>query len=519
MPAAPAAAPPHRRPRLRIAAALAASAAVLAACGGSGEGTGQVVPDAQLTVAMAFAPGAGYAIDTDDAFVLSQLGVTETLVASGADGQARPALATAWEQQPDPRTWRFELRPGVTFQNGEPLTGEAVANALDRLAGVEAPPRAIKGIGLDAAADGATAVRVTTTAPDPILPLRLSSANTGILAPSAYASTPPAVQGTGTGPMTLTRADGIQSATLQRNDTYWGERPQLAGVTANFVPDPAARALALSAGDADIAQELPDTATLEFTGDEYTNETVAAPRTASLQLNQSRAPFSDLRVRQAVTAAIDRTALGEQALAGSAVPAAELFGPAVTWGAQEPPPPADPARARQLLAEAGFGPENPLRVELGTYANRPELPTLATAVQEMLRAAGIEANIRVGDYDAREPDLLAGDYDMYLVSRSYLLDVPDAGATLQSDYSCAGSYNINRYCSPEFDALLAPLANETDPAARQEVFRQASAKLVADAVGVPLVHTRANGVGHQVAGYTVDPLAKTLVVPGLAKTG
>ena len=514
----------RRRPRLcrsriRVAVALAASAAILTACGGSGNGTGQVVPDGQMTIAVAFGPGAGYAIDTDDAFVLSQLGVTESLVASGTDGRARPALATAWEQEGDPRSWRFELRPGVTFQNGEPLTGAAVASALNGLAGTEAPPRAIRGIGLNAAADGGTAVRVTTTAPDPILPLRLSSANTAILAPSAYASTPPAVQGTGTGPMTITRIDGTQSVTLQRNDAYWGERPQLAGVTANVVPDPAARALALRAGDADIAQELPEAAALEFTGDPYTNQTVAAPRTASLQLNQSRPPFDDIRVRQAVAAAIDRTALGEQALAGSAVPASELFGPAVSWGSQDPPPPADPARARQLLTEAGFGPANPLRVDLGTYANRPELPTLATAVQEMLRAAGIEATIRVGDYDAREPDLLAGDYDMYLASRSYLVDVPDAGATLTSDYTCQGSYNINQYCSPEFDALLAPLATETDPATRQEVFTRASAKLNDDVVGVPLVHTRANGVGDQVAGYTVDPLAKTLVVPGLAKTG
>ncbi|GAA1394316.1 ABC transporter substrate-binding protein [Pseudonocardia kongjuensis] len=520
MPAVPVAVARRRRSPLRVAAALAASAAILTACGGPGGGTGEIVPDGELTLAMAFGPGAGYAVDTDDAFVLSQLGVTESLVASGADGEARPALATGWEQQADdPRTWRFELRPDVTFQNGEPLTGEAVATALNWTAGVEAPPRALRGIGLAAAADGADAVRITTTAPDPILPLRLSSANAAILAPSAFGATPPAVQGTGTGPMTITQVNGTQSVTLERNDTYWGERPQLAAITANFVPDPSARALALRAGDADIAQELPEAAALEFTGDEYTNETVAAPRTASLLLNQSRAPFDDIRVRQAVTAAVDRTALGEQALAGSAVPASELFGPAVSWGSQDPPPPADPARARQLLAEAGFGPDNPLRVELGTYSTRAELPTLATAVQEMLRAAGIEANIQVGDYDAREPALLGGDYDMYLLSRSYLIDVPDAGATLTSDYSCDGSYNINRYCSPEFDALIAPLATETDPQARQEIFARAAEQLNTDAVGVPLVHTRANGVGNRVAGYTVDPLAKTLVVPGLARTG
>ncbi|MET0190078.1 MAG: ABC transporter substrate-binding protein [Pseudonocardia sediminis] len=512
------AAPPTRRRRVGVVLTCAALGLVTA-CGGGGAGSGTVVPDAQLTIAMQFAPGAGYGIDTDDALVVSQLGVSESLVASGADGVARPSLATEWSQT-DPRTWRFVLRPNVTFQDGTPLNPAAVVKALTWVAGVSAPPRAIKGIGLTAAADGADAVTVSTTAPDPILPLRLSSSNTAILAPSAYASNPPKVQDTGTGPMRITAVNGTQSATLARFDGYWGGRPQLAGVTANYVSDPAARALSLRAGDVDIAQELPESSALEFTeSNGFVNQTVASPRTDSLLLSQSAPPFRDIRVRQAITKAIDRTALGEQALAGSAVPASELFGPAVAWGSQERPPAPDVEGAKALLAQAGYGPQNPLRVSLGTYANRAELPTLATAVQGMLRAAGVEATIQVADYDAKEPDLLAGRYQMYLLSRSYLLDVPDAGATLTSDYSCQGSYNINRYCSQAFDALIAPLATTTDPAARQEIFKRAAAQLNTDAVGVPLVHTQANGVGSKVTGYTVDPLAKTLVTAGLAKTG
>lgn len=115
MPAAVRAVVAPRRSRVRVAAALVVSVAVLTACGGTGGGSGRVVPDGQATIAMAFGPSAGYGVDTDDAFVLSQLGVTESLVASGPDGQPRPALATTWAQQSDPRTWRFELRPGVTF--------------------------------------------------------------------------------------------------------------------------------------------------------------------------------------------------------------------------------------------------------------------------------------------------------------------------------------------------------------------------------------------------------------------
>ncbi len=126
--------------------------------------------------------------------------------------------------------------------------------------------------------------------------------------------------------------------------------------------------------------------------------------------------------------------------------------------------------------------------------------------------------LMVGEYGAQERELLAGRYDMYLLSRSYLTDVPDAGAALQSDYTCDGSYNLNHYCSPAFDSLIATLGTTTDFAARQDVFRAAARMLVDDVVGVPLVHSQENAVARHVVGFTLDPLAKQLVTPKLAVT-
>jgi peptide/nickel transport system substrate-binding protein len=506
-----------RRSRTLAGACLAAGLALVTACGGGGQTTGTIQPDGELRMALQFSPRSGYAMDTDDAFLLHQFGASETLVNAGSDGRPQPALATSWSRL-DPATWRFELRPDVTFQDGAPLDSAAVVNALSWVTGAAAPPRAVKGLGLTAVADGPAAVRITTTKPDPILPLRMSSVNTAILSPAAYSGdAPPRILGTGTGPMRLTAADGVRQAVLERNDGYWGPKPGVRKVTATYVSDPAARALALRAGDVDIAQGLPESSLPEFTGDGgFTNSAVAAPRTVSLLMNQSAQPFADIRVRQAVEKALDRTALAEQALAGAALPASELFGPAVAWGSQDPPAAPDVEAAKALLAQAGHGPDNPLTVRLQTYPNRPELPTLATAVQGMLREIGIDAQIRIGEYATQEPDLLAGRYDLYLLSRNYLTDVPDAGATLASDYSCAGSYNLNRYCSPKFDALLAPLGTTADPAARQDAFRAASAKLTADVAGIPLVHSQENGAARNVSGYIVDPLAKDLVTPELA---
>jgi peptide/nickel transport system substrate-binding protein len=508
------------RPLCSPLATVLAVLALVAACGqGAGAASGTPVPDGELRIAAQFSPRSGYAIDTDDAFILTQLGATEALTSAAADGQVQPALAESWTQV-DPLTWRFVLRSGVTFHDGTPLTPAAVATALGYVAGVAAPPRALRGLGLTVVEDGGNAVRITTARPDPILPQRMSSPNAVILASAAYTGGAPSVIGTGTGPMRLTAVEGTQRAVLDRFDGYWGGRPALARVTATFVDDPAARALALRAGDVDIAQGLPESSLLEFSaGSGFDEQTIAAPRTVSLLMNQAAAPFSDVRIRQAVARAVDRTALAEQALAGSATPASELFGPAVAWGHRGPAPAPDVEGAKALLAQAGHGPGNPLHVRLWTYQNRPELPTLATAVQAMLRDIGIDAEIQIGDYGAQEPDLLAGRYDMFILSRSYLTDVPDAGATLRSDYTCDGSYNIDHYCSQEFDSLVAGLDTTTDVAARQEVFRAAARTLVDGAVGVPLVHSLENGVSRNVTGYTVDPMAKRLVTPQLAIIG
>ena len=101
---------------------------------------------------MQFAPRSGYAVDTGDAFVLTQLGATETLVGTSPDRTAAPRLATAWTRT-DPLTRRFALRPDVSFQDGTPLTAQAVAGSLNWVAASSAPPRAVKGIGLSAKPD------------------------------------------------------------------------------------------------------------------------------------------------------------------------------------------------------------------------------------------------------------------------------------------------------------------------------------------------------------------------------
>lgn len=507
-----------RRARPKVVAVLIALAVLLAGCGGGDqEGTEPGASDgARVSVAVAFVPRAGLAVDSDDSFLLTKVGALESLLRAGADGIPEPSLALTWEQV-EPRVWEFALRPGVAFHDGAPLTADAVVTAVDHITSVPTPPRAINGIGLAATAVDELTVRLTTTDPDPILPLRLSSPPTGILSPAAYASTPPQPTGTGTGPFVLQSVQPGSGATLARNADYWGGEVRLEGADVVFLPEAATRTAALLASDIDIAENLPPTSLAELEqADGLELLQYDAPRTTSMYTSLASAPLADPRVREALELAIDRPALVASVLESTGEPASSVFGGAVPWGQTAPPPAADPAAARALLEEAGHGAGSPLSLRLWTYSARPELPGLATAIQGMLAEAGVQTEIRIADYATLEPEVLAGNYDLFLLSRSYLTDFPDAGGYLRSDYTCEGSYNLNGYCSAEYDALVGQLAGTVAADARQDLFVQAADLLARDHVGVPLLHTGSiTGVRESIEGFDPDPLERFLLTPEL----
>lgn len=507
--------------RTRALTGLVLTGLLLAACGTDGEPvpSSAAAPNAggTIVVAPAFAPRGGYAIDTDDSNLLRKLGVTEALVVTDEAGAPGPGLATTWTRT-SPTAWDFTLREGVQFQDGTPLTADAVVTALDHVTSVDAPPRAVAGSGLSATAVDERTVRVTTAEPDAVLPVRLSSAATGVLSPSAYASTPPTVIGTGTGPFTLTETRGTASARLVRHEGYWGEPALLDGAEVRFLPDAGSRVAALQSGDVQIAEGIPATSLVEVEGrDDVVVEQYTAPRTTTVYTNVEAPALDDVRVREALSLAVDRTLLVETVLEGTGVPASGVFGPAVAFGDDDPAPTPDVEAARALLADAGYGDASPLTLRLWSYPERPELPDLATAVQGMLEEVGVSTEIRIAEYASLEPEVLAGEFDLFILSRSYLTDFPDAAGFLASDYGCEGSYNINRFCSSELDALVDGLGDAEDSEDRAAAFREADEILQREHVGIPLLHTGAiTGVSDRVQGYVADPLERFLLTPTLS---
>ena len=495
--------------RLRWASGIAIVAVTAAGCGmgggngGSGEGGG-----GHLVYAEQFGPAAAWAVETNDAHSLTRAGCMETLVKYAVDGELEPMLATEWNQV-EPTTWEFTLREGVTFQDGTPMDAEAVAGALTHVLGVPTPARAFNAdvISKVSASDEST-VQITTPKPDPLVPLRLASPNAGILAPKAYQGKQIDIKGTCTGPFTVTEEVPRESLSLEANGDYWGGEVTLKSAEVRFIVDGATRATQLQTGEVQIAKSLPvaglaglkDDGNLQISEQELTRSTV-------MLLNNSRPPFDDPLVRQAIQQAVDTQAIVDGIYEGSGAPAVGPFGPSTDWAPEgAEPAPVDLDGARALLDQAGVDPES-LSIELMAYNDRPEFADVAAVIQDQLGQLGVKVKIRAGEYPALEPDMLSGDFDATLLSRGYLVDVADPGGYLLSDWVCDGGYNIAHYCDPETDQEIKDAVAIEDTEARNAAYAGIAEKLQSEAASIFLVHEHGvYGTLSDVSGFEPHPL-------------
>lgn len=471
-----------------------------------------------LVVAEPFGPKANWSTATDDAFVLAKAGVLEPLLRIGFDGVLEPSLAESWSRVDD-LSWDFVLRSGVSFHDGSPLDAAAVVQSLNFVLESATPPRGFKPdlIASVEAIDDST-VRITATAPDAILPQRLIGPSTGVLSLSAYGA-----DGTvdpirnGTGPFVLVEESEGQWIKLEANRSYWGGEVALDTVEIQFIPDGGVRAGMVRTGEADITRNVPiPSVPLIESSDDAVVDRSDLPRTTTLYTNNVSGPTADLKIRQAISHAIDRDILALAVLEGAAAPG---VGPFPAWEAWASPDlteyPYDVDRAKALLAEAGIG-EDGLELRLWTYNSRAELPDLAVAIQAMLKDVGITAEVRVAEYSALIDDVKAGEYDLFLLSRGHLVDVYDPSGFLGADYTCDGSFNLSGYCNADFDAQLASTSAMNDEADRYLVYQDLQERIQVDAVSTFVVYLgQIDAHATRVEGYQIHPLGHYVLTPTL----
>jgi peptide/nickel transport system substrate-binding protein len=496
-----------------LSSAVAAAALLqLTGCGSTSASSDGAYPDS-LTMVFADAPTSlDPAVDWSGWYTGTR-GLTETLVQFDEDMELAPLLAAAWENVDD-LTWSIKLRSGVSFQTGRAMTPDAVKASLER--SVSLSKRAALKLHLDSIeVQGDDALVIRTTEPVPTLPGELCEPVFSIVDVDEVDQNP---NHAGTGPYGSDEPiTAYDSYTLDAFADYWGGAPKVAHLVMKTVTDANARAMGIRSGDCDVAYSIQAADLAALRGSSgctiVESETV---RTDSVIINFRNAQLADSAVRQALSYATDRETLCSNLLQGSLIAHGTPFpsSAACTAAVGDEAQTFDRDRAIQLLEAAGYTDADgdgyrekdgtKLSFRLAYYASRPELPTLAAALQDAYKQIGIE--IVPQQYENISTVYYAGDFDLMLYNATTLGNGDPAyylGLYFKSD----GSENAGAYANAQLDAVIDAMDVEFDSDARTRLAEQAQSLILEDCPYVFIGSPTMNLVeGSRASGFVMRPV-------------
>lgn len=434
-----------------------------------------------------------------------QTQIYDTLVGRGKNLEVLPSLATAWEAVGE-RTWRFTVRSGVKFHEGQSFTASDVAFSINRgkpgsqfrafLAGIE-----------DAKVINDTTIEVTTKAVDPLLPGKLSTLNVmdegwakdhnseavsdiGKDAEEIYATR----NANGTGPYKLeTREPGVRTV-LSRNNGWWGNNEgNVQKATYLQITSAPTRVAALLSGEVDLIMDAPlqdlpriksnanfkvlqgpEIRTLLIAMDQKRDAPVHATDKSGAPLTKN--PFKDIRVRQAIGHAINVDVLIDRVLRGNGVPSGILSIPGLNGYNKDLDvrPAFDLAKARSLMDQAGWG--DGFQIGFLCPNNRYVNDTdICRAIAGMLAQINIDANVDSVPRNVYFSRLLEIDTSFYIIGLTAA--AYDTFDILQSNLMTRnppdGQVNFGHWSNAEYDAAVTALKSEVDPAKRKVLYDKA----------------------------------------------
>jgi ABC-type transport system substrate-binding protein len=413
--------------------------------------------------------------------------VFDGLTSFTPEARVEPALAERWEVTPDGSRYTFHLRRGVTFSDGTTLAAKTVIaswmRALDpkMKGGSVVPLQPIRGArdfaagkattvsGLSAPNDSTVVVQLEE--PLGIFPKLLAMPVASILVVPPNAS---AERFAGSGPWRLVEWKHDDYLLFAKNQNYWGGAPKADSLRARIISEPSTAVAEFESGNVDVLL-IPASETQQWEDDESKRDilmSVPALQLVYIGINTTRGPLKDARVRQAINLAIDRKLIAQRLVSGRGRLAAGVIPPSL-GGADtlRAPYPFDPARAKQLLQQAGY--RNGIDVELWVGSN-PVYGRMAETVQAYLSQAGIRTKIVQRESAAAREAARKGQTDMIL--KDWYADYPDAENFLYPLLHSANKGpggNVSFFENTEFDRLVTQARREPDEAKRDVLYRQA----------------------------------------------
>ena len=404
---------------------------------------------------------------------ITHYNIYETLTKVNSDGTVSPLLAEKWEISPDLKTYTFTLRKGVKFQNGVPFNAKMVKFSFERAAGEKSTnkdKRTFATMETVAAIDDHTLVVVNKEL-DPDFLFLMGQATAIIVEPSSADTN--GTKPVGTGPYKLDAWNKGSSVVLSKWDGYRSAaQVKMKKVTFRFISDPAAQVAALLAGDVDYFPRVTPRSVAQFKNNPKFQLMVGGSRAKTiLAINNKKKPLDDVRVRRAISAAIDRKAVIEGAGDGYGAPIGSHyvpggFGYVDTTGIN----PYNVEKAKALLSEAGI--KTPLELSL-ILPPPPYARQGGEVIAAQLAKVGIVAKIQNVEW----AQWLSGtytnkNYDLTIISHVEPFDL--------GNFSRPGYYW--NYENPKFNALFDQIKNTPRPADRAKLLGDAQRMIANEAV-------------------------------------
>jgi peptide/nickel transport system substrate-binding protein len=438
------------------------------------------------------------------------------------DGQARmvPGLATEWRAIA-PTVWEFKLREGVRFHNGSAFTAEDVAFTLQRLPNVPNAPSSFAAYArpiVRIEIPDPLTIRFHTASPYPLLPLDMTNVRIIDAQTHASATTEGFNSGQlaiGTGPWRVVTHRSGERIEFERNPDWLGGPLPFQRVIYRMVTNDAARTAGLLAGDLDFIDQVPTTDLARLRNDQrLAISEIVGLRLVFLGLDHLRAanensphitdndgrplgrnPLRDVRVRRALSMAIDREAITSRIMDGAATPAGQFLPPgAFSHVPDVTPPRHDPEGARRLLAEAGY--PNGFRIQLNSpndrYINDARI---AQAVGQMWTRIGVRTSVEAQTWATFVGRAGRAEYSAHLIG--WGSSTGEGSHPMRNIIGTVdpqrgwGASNRGRYSNPQFDALLAQALVELDEAKRERLLMDVQ-RIAAEDVAVIPLHIQTN---------------------------
>ena len=398
-------------------------------------------------------------------------------------------LASSWKTSPDGLIWTFELRPAAKFSNGKPVLAADVVYSMQRILNPATKATSASDLGpvKSVTASGTESVVFNLSKPYSLLPTVLQYPAWSAIIPadsgSTIARTP-----VGAGPFELASKTSQTEIVLKKSPDYWNAaKVTLREVDFKVIPDENSREAALTSGQIDLdpsvglsdAKRLESSAALKV-------QTFASSEVDEFGMNAQKGPFADLRARQAVAYALDRTALAKVATFGLGKPATSMDSPAspIAVDAQDSIP-YDPAKAKQLLAAAGYAHGLTFTFSACGGTAFPAMLRAGQVITNDLAAVGVKAKFVTQDAGVWADQVITkGNYDAFVCG---LISGNDPDQHSYKYFTSTGQYNFSHFTGPaELDQLLNQGRELTDETQRSRIYSQAFSILNQQVPWIPL---------------------------------